>query len=246
MKIKRLIIIITISLIGIFIFRNALLRIVTKNWEKEYLVYETNEFKVEMAINLEKGCVKRGIDFQKDTILISNLKLTDILLILTHKNINNSHFAGFGKNRKEGYDFSYYPKDSTGNYKIHVGEILDKLGQEFNFTYKFDTIEKTIYNPQIYDYERLKKHATSDNSGRFQMGKNYIKCSGANLGGIFASFSGQIKDLIVENSIKDSSFYEFNIPSINKDEIISYVNDDFGIKLIEKKAPIEMLTIQFE
>ena len=87
MRIKRILIIAGITLLIIFLFKNIALRTITKSWEKEKLFYENEDFKIEMAINLSKGCAKRGIDFYGDTIMIYNLKLNDILLFLTQKTL---------------------------------------------------------------------------------------------------------------------------------------------------------------
>jgi len=246
MNTKRILIILIISLLTIFLFKNLALRLITKNWEKEKLFYENEDFKIEMAINLSKGCAKRGIDFYGDTIMIYNLKLNDILLFLTQKNINSSEFRNSDNIPAKGFNFSYYPKDSTANYKLHKNEILDKLSGEFNFDYHYDSIRVREYVTKLVDKEKLKQKKVSEKIGKFRMGKDYIEIMGNDLDGVFRAFNFSVKGQIFENNIKDSKFYSFKVPSLKRDKILMYFDDKLGIEFDKRKKNIERLVVDFE
>ncbi len=246
MSIKRILIIILISLAGIFVFRKAILREVTKNWEKETLIHETDDFKIEMAMNLSKGCAKRGIDFYGDTIMIYNLKLNDILLFLTQKNINSSEFSNSAKIPPKGFNFSYYPKDSAVNYKLNRTEILDKLSGEFNFKYHYDSVQIREYVSKLVDKEKLNKKKVGEKIGKFRLGKDYIEFMGKDLDGVFRAFNFYVNGQVFQNNIKDSQFYSFKIPSVKRDDILTYFDKELGIELNEKEIMTEIFILDFE
>ena len=180
-----------------------------------------------------------------DTLEVRNYEILNILYFLTKKNINSTRIIGHNQNNKRRYNFSYYPKDSTGHYTNHRAEILDLLGKELNFTYHYDTIEAFIYHPQIVDEKKLLKHQTLKKNERVSKGKNYIKYSGNSLNDFFRSFEYIINGFIIQSEIKDSIYYDFHIPSVERDEIISYMHDELGIDLYREKSYIEILTIRF-
>ena len=246
MRIKRILIIVGITLLIISLFKNIALRTITKNWEKEKFFSENEDFKIEMATNLSKGCVKRGIDFYGDTIMIYNLKLNDILLFLTQKNINSSEFSNPAKIPAKGFNFSYYPKDSTANYKLDKKEILEKLSGEFNFDYHYDSIQVHEYVPKLVDKEKLKQKMINEKIGKFRMGKDYIEFMGNDLDGIFRALNSSVKGQVFENNIKDLESYSFKIPSLEKEKILMYFENNLGIEFDKRKNNIERLVVDFE
>lgn len=239
-------ILLLVLLAGVFVFRKAILRELTKDWEKESFAYETDEFKIDMAINLSKGCAKRGIQFYGDTVMIYNLKLNDIVLFLTQKDINSCEFTNPVRIPKNGFNFSYYPKDSTVNYKLHKNEILDKLSGEFNFEYNYDSIQVPEYVTKLVNKEKLKQKSVSEKVGKFRIGKDYIEFMGNDLDGVFLAFNYSVKGQLFKNNIKNSQFYSFRVPSLKRKEILMYFTDNLGIEFEERKIKIERLIVNFE
>jgi len=246
MNTKRIILLSLIILGGMFVFRKAILGKVSKGWEKEFFTTETTNFKIDVKTNLEKGCPKSGIFYTGDTLEICNYKLKDLIHTISSTTINNSEFIGRKYDSESRYNFSYYPKDSAGFFKVHKMEILSILGKEFNFTYKYDSIESIVYKPTILDYNKLNKKISSDTTRRTRLGDNYIQFMGCSLNDILLSFDYFIKDLVIESNFNDSLYYSFNIPSMRKGNIISHLHNDFGIKLSEEEKRIEILTIKFK
>lgn len=246
MKWKNILVIIVFLILGVIVFRNAILGFVTKNQEKEIFTYETTDFTIELKRNLEKGCVKSGLFFMGDSVSICNNNLVDLIYNIASKNINSTKFLGHKRELKKRYNFSYYPKDSAGYYKLHHAEILAILGKELNFTFWYDTIESIVYHPEIVDYEKLKVYVVPEDLGRWNLTDHYIRFKGNSLDGIFSAFNYKIKGLIIESNIKDSLAYSFIIPSIKEDEIISYLSDKIGIEFSKEKSTIELLTIKFD
>lgn len=246
MKRKNVLLIIVFLILGVIVFRNAILGFTTKNLEKEIFNYDTTDFTIELKRNLEKGCVKSGLFFMSDSVSFCNFYLDNLIYELASKNINSTKFIGPKRELKKRYNFSYYPKDSAGYFKLHHAEILAILGKELNFTFWYDTIESIVYHPAIVDYDKLKEHVVSEDLGRWNLTDHYIRFKGNSLDGIFHAFNYQIKGLIIESNIKDSLAYSFIIPSIKKDEIISYLSDKIGIEFSKEKSTIELLTIKFD
>ncbi|WP_159517757.1 hypothetical protein [Sunxiuqinia indica] len=244
MKIKRIIIPLLILLAGLFIFRNAILGKISKGWEKDFSITETTDFTIDLKTNSEKGCPKSGVFFTGDTLEVYNFKLKDLIYFISSTTLNSTEIIGHGSDSKSRYNFAYYPKDSAGFYMNHKIEILSILGKEFNFTYQYDTVKSIVYKPTIVNDNQLKK-VSAEKLERFKLGDDYILFKGNNLDGIFRAFDYKIKGLTIESDLKDSLFYSFKIPSIKKDEIISYLYDDLGIELSKEEKLIELLTIEF-
>lgn len=199
-----------------------------------------------MATNLSKGCVKTGIDFYHDTIIIYNYKLNDILLFLTQKNINSSEFINPENSPKKRFNFSYYSKDSIGNYKLHKNEILDKLCGEFNFKYNYDSVQLQKYVTRLVDKEKLEQKQVNENDGKYRLGKDYAEFMGNDLDGVFRAFNFSVKGQVFENNIKDSKYYSFKVPSLKRDKILMYFDDKLGIEFDERKVMTERLIVNFE
>lgn len=246
MKRKNVLLIIVFLILGVIVFRNAILGFVTKNLEKEIFTYDTTDFTIELNRNLEKGCVKSGLFYVGDSVSICNYNLVDLICNIASKNINSTKFIGHKRELKKRYNFSYYPKDSAGYYKLHHAEILAILGKELSFTFWYDTIESIVYHPEIVDYEKLKEHAVPEDIGKLNLTDHFIRFKGNSLEGIFSAFNHFIKGLIIESNIKDSLAYSFKIPSIKEDEIISYLRDEIGIEFSKEKSTLELLTIKFD
>jgi hypothetical protein len=124
---KRYLFLIVFLIVGVFVCRKAILGFVTKNQEKDFLTIETTDFTIDFNYCLEKGCPQSGIFFMNDTLNVKNYDLINLLYFLTDKNLNSLNIIGHMQNSKKRYNFSYFPKDSAGNYKLHRAEILDLL-----------------------------------------------------------------------------------------------------------------------
>lgn len=246
MKIKQILILLVILFSALFIFKNVVLRLVTNNWEKEFLVHETDNFKIRMAENNSKGCIGTDIDFQNDSVFCSNLKLNELLLILTQKNINSSNFLNSEKIPENRFNFYYYPKDSLANFKLHRNEILNCLGREFKFSYNYDTVLQRVYYTKLVNEKKLRQKEIGENVGRFTLGENYIKFHGNTLDGICRAFTFKVKGLKFENNIADSLFYSFTVPSLKKDNVFAYFNDEIGIEFDDREISTEVLFVNFK
>ena len=246
MRIKYIVLLILVLITGALVFRKAILHDITKDWEQESFVYESKDFKFDMAINLSKGCAKRGIEFYGDTVMIYNFKLNEIVLFLTQKNINSCEFTNPVRIPKNSFNFSYYPKGSTVNYKLHKNEILDKLSGEFNFDYHYDSIRVPEYVTKLVDKEKLKQKKVSEKIGKFRLGRDYIEFIGNDLDEIFRAFNFSVKGQIFENTINDLQSYSFKIPSLEREKILMYFESNLGIEFEERKMKTERLIVNFE
>lgn len=245
MKIKRILLLMLILVIGVLIFRKAILGKVSKGWEKELFTTETTNFTIEVKDNCEKGCPKRGIFFMGDTLEVCNYKLEALIHFISSTTINGTEFIGQKYDSQNRYNFSYFPKDSAGGFRNHKMEILSILGDQFSFTYKYDSIESIVYKPTIVDYNKLYKQVSSDAIRKTRLGDNSIQLMSLSLNDVFNILDYHIKGLVIESDIEDSLFYSFRIPSHKKEDIISYLHSDIGIELIEEAKVVEILTIQF-
>lgn len=90
MKWKNALMIIVFLILGVIVFRNAILGFFTKNLEKEIFTYDTTDFTIELKRNLEKGCVKSGIYFEGDSVSFCNFNLVHLIYSIASKNINST------------------------------------------------------------------------------------------------------------------------------------------------------------
>lgn len=230
-------------LLLILLNRNVILGALTKDFKKQIFVHETDRYKIELYNNLSMGCPQSNVERKNDTLKVSNYSLKDLLSNISQKFINNSRYIGFDEQvLKERYDLIYYPKDTNSVWPRN--EILDHLGKALKFSFNYDTVNQLTYEPRIINDKRLQFISPNENS-RFTMNKNHIEINGINLEDIFRFFSYSIEGLMVEGTIADSSYYEFSIPSTDKNEIISYLNSELGIKLNGVNSQVEVINFRY-
>jgi hypothetical protein len=55
-----------------------------------------------------------------------------------------------------------------------------------------------------------------------------------------------VDDFIIRSEIKDTLYYNFYIPTVKRDKIISLFHDELGIELSKEKSLLEIITIRFD
>lgn len=245
-KIKRVISYGIVLFFILYIVRNPVLRFFTKGWEKESFVVETTDYKLSVNQNLTQGCPKRNVVLDNDTLEIIHYNLPHVLKILTDRHENNLEMKGDVPEWDTDYNLYFYLKDSTVTYENYLGEILDHLGDEFGYTYSYDTLRKKIYYPEIIHPKKLLRYETNNEVSYYSLGENYMGFEGNRLESILKAFTRNVKGLYIKPNIDDSLHYQMRVPSSVKDKILSFFQEDVGIQFIERDEKVEMLTFDFK
>jgi hypothetical protein len=219
----------------------------TKNWKKEIINKETKDYRFSCYMNLSGGCQQSKTVIGKDSIIIQNVYLTDLLMLLTGKTNNTCAFVNLNDGRKDfKLDINYYPKNDAEHQlqlKKHKDTILYQLGEEMKYSINVDSMMKEVYTARIDDRAKLNSFI-SPFTGRVTYNTDLVRFHGDNLNTIIANLTNYVEGLIITSEINDTISYKIFLESREKEQVLKHLTQDFGLSL--KKDKIEMETIEFK
>ncbi|MEW7280691.1 CPBP family intramembrane glutamic endopeptidase [Aquimarina sp. 2201CG1-2-11] len=191
-----------------------------------------------------------------DSIVIKNRSFKQCLALLLDKEekyikFDNS-FSSFGMpelKAKIPLDIYYYTisNKGKGNTKKHV---LDELQKAYNFkiikeNQKIDVLKLSTIDKGY----KLSKYSTTDSShdSSINITDTHFIYQNVTITGIIKSLNkdGNIEKTIVTD-IEDAIRYDLTIPKTGIKNLKKYLDDTYGLRLIETKQEIEILELEFD
>lgn len=223
-----------------------LLHVSTKNWKKELLNKETNDYKLLIKLNLSMGCPTSTWTTCRDSLYFNNCFLPNIIMNLTDKTASRTVFENMKYQKNLKFDINYYPKRNQET-KASVDTLLQLLGKGSGFSLSFDSIKNKVYTVTITDTIKLAKHIDRSKSNLSRtrwMNLKKIGFYNRRLSEIFTELENNLK-LIIDYFPEDKNLYKMEIPVENISSVIDYFGNECGIKLVEKDANVQITKVVF-
>lgn len=240
--IKKIWIATIIVVLGFVLCKN-IINLSTKNWRKELINEQTNDYKLLVKANLSSGCPNSMSSIGNDTILFNNRFLPEVIKCLIDKSSSRTEFVNMKSRKYLKLDIYYYPKKNH-ELKSNKDTILSKLGKKIKFSLTTDSITSKVYSIKIIDRNKLLSHLDMSNKSMTRLPKKTIEIYSSTLSSIFQDLENNIK-IFIDYDLDDNSRYKMVIPRDNTDNLIAYFNKECGIKFIEKEKKVEITKVTF-
>lgn len=232
--------IVTISFTGC----KLLVATATKNWKKTLIQSSNDRYDLDVMLNLSGGCPQSSYWVSPDSVIIKNGFLPEVIYHLTDRPASRVEFSNVTFQKDVKLDIVYYPKKST-SMRINNDTLLQRIADRIKFSMTYELQPKMVYNFSIVDSIKLFRHKDSINAARIRIPKGMIEFYGCTLKQICSSIENSTK-LLIECKTNDTNRYRLTVPGDSLRHMISYFENDCGVKMVGKEKRVDVLKIKFE
>jgi hypothetical protein len=221
-----------------------LLKVSTKNWKKDLITKETDDYKLSVKQNLSQGCPQSMHCLSLDSICFNNSFLPTVIKLLIDKTSSRTVFENMGNNKYTKLDI-YYGAKRSQLLIISKDTLIHLLGNRIKFAITFDSISSKVYAISIVDKTKLERHIDNGKLFRTSLPENRIEIYGGTLSSISKDLENNLK-ILIDADLDEKAHYKMVIPSDNINNLMAYFKEECGIEFIEKQMKVEIAKVTFK
>lgn len=223
--------------------------VISKNWRKDLIHKETEDYHLTVDHNLSLGCPKSNLQLTTEgtnikSINITNRFLPDVIRFLVDKTASRTEFENMKLKKALRLDIEYYPKK---NQELKAGKdtLLKILEKRIGFTTNPESENNKVYSVTVADPTKLSRHIDKGKTTGLGLPKGRIEIYGSTLSSIFTKLENNLR-IFVNYQSEDTTRYKMNIPGDNAGNVVAWFKDECGIELIEKETKVEIIKVAFK
>lgn len=216
----------------------------TKNWKKTLIQSSNDRYDLDVKLNLSGGCPQSSYLVSADSVIMKNCFLTEVIYQLTDRTASRVEFTNMTFQKDIKLDIVFYPKNNL-SMRVNNDTLIQRIADRIKFSMTNELQTKMVYNLSIADSIRLYQHKDSINISRTRKPNKTIEYYGSSLNQICSTIENSTK-LLIDCKSDDSNRYRLTVPGDYLSHMISYFEDECGIKMVGEEKVVNILIIKFQ